>query len=62
MGPTLLERGYFFESVGRVTGDMVQFYIERQQRKHWKGDDYEYFNVRRQFEAKGQTTLMDFAI
>lgn len=61
-GPHFWSGGYFFESVGRVTGDMVKFYIERQQRKHWQGDDYEYFNVKRSFGEKGQTTLMDFAI
>ena len=53
--------GYFFESVGRVTSDMVEFYIERQQKKHWQGDDYEYFKVRREAIKNGQTTLNDFA-
>ena len=54
--------GYFFESVGRVTADMVKFYIERQQKKHWQGDDYEYFNVKRKMAETGQTSLNDFAI
>ena len=54
--------GYFFESVGRVTDDMVKFYIERQQRKHWQGDDYEYFNVHTSGKSKDQTTLADFAM
>jgi putative transposase len=54
--------GYFYESVGRVTDDMVKFYIERQQRKHWQGDDYEYFNVHTAMRSKGQTTLVDFAM
>jgi putative transposase len=54
--------GYFFESVGRVTGDMVKFYIERQQKKHWQGDDYDYFNVHTTMESKDQTTLEDFAM
>jgi putative transposase len=53
--------GYFFESVGRVTSDMVQFYIERQQRKHWQGDDYEYFKVRPTVGLTDQTSLTDFA-
>ena len=52
--------GYFFETVGRVTGDMVKFYIERQQKKHWQGDDYEYFNARKEMVANGQTSLNDF--
>jgi len=53
--------GYFFESVGRVTGEMVQFYIERQQRKHWQGDDYDYFKVEKTVGLIGQTSLTDFA-
>ena len=53
--------GYFYESVGRVTDDMVKFYIERQQRKHWQGDDYEYFNVHTAMKSEGQMTLADFA-
>ena len=52
--------GYFFESVGRVTGEMVQFYIERQQRKHWQGDDYEYFKVGKTVDLIDQTSLTDF--
>ena len=51
--------GYFFETVGRVTGDMVKFYIERQQRKHWNGDDYEYFKLEKK-KSKGQTILSVF--
>ena len=52
--------GYFFETVGRVTGDMVKFYIERQQAKHWKGDDYEYFRLERKNEQNGQAELTMF--
>ncbi len=54
--------GYFFESVGRVTDDMVKFYIERQQLKHWQNGDYEYFNVHTAVKSEGQTTLIDFAV
>ena len=54
--------GYFFESVGRVTGDMVKFYIDRQQKKHWQGEDYEYYNVHTKDMPKDQTTLSDFAM
>jgi putative transposase len=54
--------GYFFESVGRVTDDMVKFYIERQQQKHWQNGDYEYFNVHTAVKSEGQTTLIDFAV
>jgi REP element-mobilizing transposase RayT len=65
-GDSFWSDGYFFESVGRITSEMVQFYIERQQRKHWKGEDYEYFNVKKNqsqesAESGGQTSLIDFA-
>jgi len=35
LGDSFWTDGYFYESVGRVTGDTVKFYIERQQGKHW---------------------------
>ena len=54
--------GYFYESVGRVTSDMVQFYIERQQKKHWQDDDYEYFSLKQKTIKEGQTSLSDFAM
>ncbi len=41
---------------------MAKFYIERQQRKHWQGDDYEYFNVHTALKSKGKATLGDFAM
>ena len=34
-GPSFWSDGFFFESIGRVTSDMVKFYIDRQQKKHW---------------------------
>ena len=34
-GRTFWSGGYFYESIGRVTSDVVKFYIERQQKKHW---------------------------
>ena len=52
--------GYFYETVGRVTGDMVIFHIERQQSKHWMGDDYEYFKVEKKPKSSGQTMLSAF--
>ena len=60
-GSSFWSDGYFFESVGRVTSEMVEFYIERQQRKHWQGDDYEYFKVEKTERLTGQTSLADFA-
>ena len=34
-GSSFWSRGYFYESIGRVTMDNIKFYIERQQSKHW---------------------------
>ena len=34
-GSSFWSDGFFYESIGRVTSDMVRFYIERQQKKHW---------------------------
>ncbi len=33
--------GYFYESVGRVTSESVEYYIKRQQSKHWADVDFE---------------------
>jgi putative transposase len=49
MGSSFWSDGYFFESIGRVTSETVRYYIERQQKKHWCGDDY---NLRRQREKQ----------
>lgn len=40
LGDSFWSDGYFFESVGRVTSETVRFYIERQQGKHWRSEDY----------------------
>ena len=40
-GRAFWSRGYFFESIGRVTMNTVKFYIERQQRKHWMHESAE---------------------
>ena len=34
-GSSFWSDGFFYESIGRVTSDMVKFYIDRQQKKHW---------------------------
>lgn len=31
---------YFYESIGRVTSEAIQYYITRQQGKHWSSVDY----------------------
>jgi len=36
LGGSFWSDGYFFETVGRITSESIQFYIERMQRKHWK--------------------------
>lgn len=36
LGDSFWTDGYFYESVGKVTNANIKFYIERQQRKHWK--------------------------
>ena len=40
-GDSFWSDGYFYESVGRVTAESAQFYIDRQQGKHWIGADYD---------------------
>jgi hypothetical protein len=49
--------GYFYESVGRVTSESVEYYINRQQGKHWANMDYEIYQ---KFSA--QKTINDFSI
>jgi putative transposase len=44
--------GYFYESIGRVTSDVVKYYIERQQKKHWIRSKSE------SFEAQSPMTQM----
>jgi REP element-mobilizing transposase RayT len=38
-GERFWSEGYFYESTGRVTSQSVQFYIERQQGKHWTEEE-----------------------
>lgn len=55
--------GYFFETVGRVTKESIKFYIERQQGKHWKHEDYDAVQLgsKDRQSVRGQTTLDLFA-
>jgi len=39
-GDSFWSDGYFYESIGRVTSDAIEYYITRQQGKHWAGEDY----------------------
>ena len=56
-GDSFWTDGYFYESIGRVTADSVKFYIERQQKKHWVGVDYEIYA---EGVGKKQKKLEDF--
>jgi putative transposase len=47
--------GYFYRSVGRVTGQTVAYYIEHCQRKHWEVIDEEYYAY-----SKSQLSLDKF--
>ena len=41
-GDSLWSDGYFYESIGRVTSETVEYYIKNQQRKHWMHDSADY--------------------
>lgn len=41
LGEVFWSSGYFYESVGRVTSDVIRYYIMRQQGKHWSSEDYD---------------------
>ncbi len=56
-GDKFWSSGYFYEAVGRITSETIQFYIERQQGKHWMNVDYDYY---RSIKTENQTTLIDF--
>ncbi|MFH2105617.1 MAG: IS200/IS605 family transposase, partial [Candidatus Micrarchaeota archaeon] len=53
-GEHFWSEGYFYESTGRVTSSSVQFYIERQQGKHWTEEELLQFE---RPEDKQQTSL-----
>ena len=40
-GDSFWSDGYFYESVGRVTSESIEYYIKRQQGKHWADTDFE---------------------
>jgi putative transposase len=40
-GKAFWSAGYFYESIGRVTSETIQHYIERKQRKHWRAIEQE---------------------
>ncbi len=54
-GSSFWSDGYFYESVGSVTSEAIEYYITRQQRKHWLRQTREPVQ-----ERKGQLSLRDF--
>jgi len=60
-GDSFWSDGYFAESIGRVTSDSIAYYIERQQGKHWKHEDYDIYLRSQQDLDSAQTTLNDFS-
>jgi putative transposase len=56
-GDSFWSDGYFYESVGRVTSESVEYYINRQQGKHWANMDYEVYK-----KSPMQITINDFFI
>ena len=56
-GSSFWSDGYFYESIGSVTSEAIEYYITRQQGKHWLHQD-QVGEVAQ--EKKGQLSLMDF--
>ena len=54
-GDSFWSDGYFYESVGRVTSESVEYYIKRQQGKHWADIDFEVHK-----KPRSQKSLNDF--
>ena len=48
--------GYFYRSVGSTTGEAIQYYIQKSQKKHWTALDYEEYKQRKD----AQTTINQF--
>lgn len=59
-GDSFWSDGYFAESIGRVTSESIKYYIERQQDKHWKHEDYEIYLRSHEDWDPAQSTLSDF--
>ena len=47
-GDAFWSAGYFYRSVGSVTSDAIQWYIEHAQRKHWKALDHQAYKELKQ--------------
>src|SRR3989344_7416222 len=55
-GSKFWSEGYFYRTVGIVTKESTQFYIEKSQKKHWKALDYGYYK-----HQKEQLQLTSFS-
>ena len=47
-GKKFWSEGYFYRTVGIVTREAVQFYIQHSQKKHWRAVDYHYYKDKQQ--------------
>ena len=54
-GDSFWTDGYFHRTVGAVTYDVMKYYVEKSQDKHWKKESYEEYALAR------QRTLSEFA-
>ena len=55
-GKKFWSEGYFYRTVGVVTKESTQYYIEQSQKKHWEALDYEYYKYN-----KEQQTLLSYS-
>jgi REP element-mobilizing transposase RayT len=58
-GDKFLSECYFAETVGRITTRKMRHYIDRQQEKHWKNNNYRIY-VETHKKPEPQTTLADY--
>ena len=55
-GKKFWSEGYFYRTVGVVTKESTQYYIEKSQKKHWKALDYDFYK-----HEKEQLSLANFS-
>lgn len=53
-GDSFWSDGYFYRSVGAVTYEVMRFYVEKSQNKHWRKQSYE------EYALEKQRTLAEF--
>jgi putative transposase len=58
-GDKFWSEGYFAETVGRITTSKMRHYIDRQQEKHWKGQNYQIY-LETHIQPEPQTSLADY--